>query len=128
MGWLPAVLLMLLGAVGSSQAPDSAGAILPHVRPVAVWLAAVKDADQERLKTVFSESIRRQFDREGWDKVMKTYQEIFMMEFGDYRLEDFVFDFEGDGNRGTVSIVYKGRPLPGLRVVNEKNEWKIDER
>ena len=129
MGWLLlAALFTLPGALGSNQAPDRAGAVLPPVRPVAVWLAAVKDADQEQLKTAFSEAMRRQFDRDGWDTAMRTYQEIFKKEFGDYRLEDFSFEFTGDENRGTVSIAYKGRTLPALRVINEKNEWKIDER
>ena len=130
MGWLiPAALFTVLGALGSSQAPDNTQATLPNVRPIAVWLQAVKDADHEALKTVFSERMRRQFDAEGWDRVVRTYQEVLKKEFGDdYRLEDFSFDFKGDENRGTVSVVYNGRTLPALRVVKEKNEWKIDER
>lgn len=129
MGYLlPAALLMILGGPVSSQAPDNPPAILPTVRPIAVWLTAVKDDDQEALKTVFSEGMRRQFDAEGWGKVMRTYQELFKKEFGDYRLEDFSFEFRGDERQGTVSIVYRGRTLPGLRVVNEQNAWKIDER
>ena len=125
---LSAALLLLLGALSPGQAPDNAGAILPPVRPVAVWLTAVKNGDQEQLKTAFSERVRRQFDSEGWDKVMRTYQEAFNKEFGDYRPADVSFQFTGDDNRGTVAIAVRGRTLPGLQVIKETNEWKIDER
>lgn len=125
---LSAALVMLLGTCSLSQAPSNTSATIPHARPVAALLTAVKEGDQDRLKTVFSESMRRQFASEGWDKVMKTYQDVFQKEFGDYRPEDFSFQYRGDDNRGTVSIVYRGKTLPGLQVIKEKNEWKVDER
>ena len=117
---LSAALLPLLGTLTPSQAPDIAGAIPPHARPVAVWLTAVKDGDQDQLKTVFSERMRRQFDSEGWDNVMRTYQEVFNRAFGTYRPEDFSFQFKGDDNRGIVSIAYKGRTLSGLQVIKRR--------
>jgi len=123
-----AVALFILVAVSSGQAPTKAVEIIPQARPVAVWLKAVKDGNQEQLKSVFSETMRRKFDDEGWDKVMSVYQELFRKEFGEYRDEDFSFQFKGDENMGTVSIVYRGKTLPGLQVIRENNEWKVDER
>jgi hypothetical protein len=49
-------------------------------------------------------------------------------EFGDYQLEDFAFTFAGEEDKGTVSITHKQKRLPGLRVIKEKNAWKVDER
>jgi hypothetical protein len=120
---LPLMLSLLLSAVSFSQSAE-----IPQSRPVAVLLKAVKDANTEQLKTAFSENMRRRFDTEGWEKVLKTYQDAFMKEFGDYKPEDFSYQFAGGENAGSVSIRYRGRTLPALRVIKEGNEWKVDER
>ena len=83
---------------------------------MSVWLSAVKKGDQEQLKTAFSESMRRQFDQEGWAQVLMTYQDLFRSAFGDYTLEDFSFAFTGGEDSGHVLITFKGMVLPGLRV------------
>ncbi len=125
---LAAVLCVMLSAHVSGQAPTSAPAIPLQARSVAVWFMAVKAGDQEQLKTVFSETMRRQFEREGWDSVARTYREVFTREFGDYTLEEFSFAFKGDESRGYVSVAHKGRTLPGVMVIYEKSEWKVNER
>jgi len=102
---------------------------VPQAQPVLQWLEAAKNGDLELLKTVFAERVRKQFAGEGWDNVMKTYQRVFQKEFGDYTLDDFAFEFEGGEEHGTVSIVFKEKKLPGkLRVVKEKDSWKVNER
>ncbi|MGH9970397.1 MAG: hypothetical protein ACREBG_21755 [Pyrinomonadaceae bacterium] len=108
--------------------PEQAKEIAPHARPVFTWLKAVKERDQKQLKTVFSERMRKLFDKEGWHKTMKTYQKVFKDLFGDYKLEDFAFEFAGEEDKGKVSILYKGTELPGLRVIKESTDWKVDER
>jgi hypothetical protein len=125
---LPAFLWVFLSAASTAQVPETVREITVQARPVAVWLKAVKDGDHEQLKTVFSERMRRRFDAEGWDNVLKTYQEAFNREFGEYTPQDFSFQFVGDENQGRVLITYRGRTLSGLRVVKEQNEWKVDER
>jgi hypothetical protein len=116
---LSAILSLLLSAVSFCQSAEKAKEQIPQARPVAIWLKAVKAGDTAQLKTAFSESMRRRFDQEGWDKVMKTYQEVFLKEFGDYKPEDFSYQFAGTENSGSVSIVYKGKTLPGLQVIKE---------
>jgi hypothetical protein len=59
---------------------------------------------------------------------LKTYQQVFKKEFGDYQLEDFAFTIAGEEGKGTVSITHKRKRLPGLRVIKEKDAWKVDER
>lgn len=121
--------LSLLVAAGKSQdGADKAKDIIPQARPVFTWLKAVKDGDQKQLKTVFSERMRKTFDEEGWDRVLKTYQEVFKKDFGDYKLEDFAFEYTGGEEEGKVSVVHKGKRLSGLRVIKEKTDWKVDER
>ncbi|HEX5108440.1 MAG TPA: hypothetical protein VFV95_08345 [Vicinamibacterales bacterium] len=102
--------------------------IVPEARPVLMWLDAVKIGDLDRFKTAFSERMRQQFEKQGWATVLMTYQDNFRQAFGDYRLEDFVFQFTGGADSGYVSIVHQGKKLPALSVVKEKNEWKVNER
>lgn len=101
---------------------------IPQAQSVIRWLKAVKEGDQKLLKNVFSEKLRERFDEEGWDKVLKTYQKAFEKEFGDYRLEDFAFEFDGGEQKGKVLIFHKGKKLPGVQVIKEQNDWKVNER
>jgi hypothetical protein len=111
-----------------AAARPQATAIVTQARPVLTLLSAVKAGDLERLKSAFSEPMRQRFDREGWASVLTTYQSGFKEAFGDYRLEDFAFAFTGGEDSGNVTVVHQGTKLPDLRVVKEKNEWKVNER
>ena len=116
----------LIAADASDDVPDKD--LVPQAQPVFTWLKAVKNGDQEELKTVFSERMRKQFDEEGWDKVLMTYQDVFKKEFGDYTIEDFAFEFAGGEDEGNVFVVHKGKKLSGPRVIKENGEWKVNER
>jgi hypothetical protein len=112
----------------SSTAQSNARASVPQAQPVVVWFSAVKNGNQEELKTAFSEAMRQRFDQEGWAKVLKTYQDGFKQAFGDYKLEDFTFEFAGGDDKGYVVVVHKGMKLPGVLVVKEKTGWRVNER
>ena len=126
-----AVILVLLTSFlvrteTSAAAQDRT--LVPQARPVLVWLSAVKAGNQDALKTAFSESMRRQFDQAGWATVLTTYQGVFRKAFGDYALDDFAFDFTGGAESGQVIIVHKGNRLPGVQVIREGTDWKVNER
>ena len=115
-------------AAASSRAQGTASANIPQARPVLVWLTAVTNGDQDQLKTVFSESMRQQFDQEGWAKVLATYQDGFRNAFGEYKLEDFRFEYTGGEDAGYVTVTHRGKTMPALRVVRERTDWKVGER
>jgi hypothetical protein len=116
---------LLLGFATSSA---KAGDTIPQAQPVFTLLKAVKDGDQKQLKSAFSEKMRAQFDKEGWDKVLQRYQEGFKKAFGDYKLEAFTFEYKGEEEKGGVSVIHKGKTLPRISVIKEKAEWKVNER
>lgn len=116
---------LLLGFAKSSA---EAAEPIPQSQPVIALLKAVKEGDQKQLQTAFSEKMRAQYDKVGWDKVLQRYHENFKTAFGDYKLEDFAFEYKGAEEKGSVSIVHKGKTLPGLSVLKEKAEWKLNER
>jgi hypothetical protein len=119
---------MFLSTIGPAPTSQVVAETIPQARPVSLWLQAVKDGDQAQLKTCFSARMQRELEKEGWDNVMKIYQEVFKSEFGDYRPEDFSFRFQGSESVGTVLISYRGKTFPGLQVIKEGNEWRVDER
>ena len=121
--------VFIVGACQTERALDRSMQIVPQAQPVFAWLKATRSGDQELLKTVFSDRMRTKFDVEGWGKVLKAYQEVFKEEFGDYKLEEFAFQFTGGEEEGQVSLVHNGKKLPGgVRVIKEEADWKVDER
>ncbi|HEX6728988.1 MAG TPA: hypothetical protein VF074_03210 [Pyrinomonadaceae bacterium] len=117
-----------VGIDWAQDRPDNAKSHIPQAQPVVSWLMAVREGAEKKLKTTFSERMRKRFDETGWDEVLKTYQQAFEKEFGDYRLEDFAFEYSGGELEGKVSILYKGKKVPGVRVIKEQGEWRVDER
>jgi hypothetical protein len=108
------------------RAQDAGGT--PQTRPVMVWFSAVSSGNLEQLKTAFSTSMQRQFEQEGWARVLETYQDSFRKAFGDYSLADFRLEFAGGEDRGYVNVLHRGNKLPAVRVVRESTGWKVDER
>jgi len=121
-------LSFLVAADWPQEGPNQATEVIPQAQPVLNWLQAVKDGDEKQLKTVFSESLRKGFEEEGWNKVLKGYQEVFKSQFGDYRLEDFTFEYRGGEDKGKLTIFHKSKKLPGLRVIKEQTDWKVNEQ
>ena len=116
---------LLLGfATSSAKAAET----IPQAQPVIALLKAVKERDQKQLQSAFSAKMRAQYDKQGWDRVLQRYQEGFKTAFGDYKLEDFAFEYKGDEEKGGVAVVHKGKTLPGMSVTKEKAEWKLNER
>lgn len=119
------------GETAKEEIPPGAqnvGQVVPQAQPVFTLLKAVKEGDQQQLKTVFSERMQKTFDEEGWEKVLKSYQEAFNKEFGEYKPEDFAFEYAGGEGEGRVLIVHRGKKLPGLQVIKVEPGWKVDER
>jgi hypothetical protein len=106
----------------------TAAETIPQARPVIALLRAVKEKDQKQLQSAFSEKMRAQYDKQGWDKVLQRYEEGFKKAFGDYKVQDFAFAYKGDGEKGEVSVAHKDKTHPGMSVIKEKAEWKLDER
>jgi hypothetical protein len=48
--------------------------------------------------------------------------------FGDYQLNDFSFTFDGDSEKGKVTLSHKGLEAFPLNVIKEGDTWKVDER
>lgn len=132
MRWLTCFVLLAtsLAVAAEKPKPNPESQIIEQGQPVYRWFKAVQTGDQELLKSVFSERIRKSHETTGWDKMMKTYQDVFKKDFGDYKLADLRFTFSGkaDATTGTISIRVNGKDHDGLRMIKENGEWKVNER
>jgi hypothetical protein len=128
MRWLGFLMLLATSCgVGACQAPDDFTDVPPQVQPVLTWMQAVQAGDQELFKTVFTLPMQAFYESKGWDAVVQGYQESFTEAFGDYKIEDFSFEFDGGADAGTVSVQHPKMAAPAVRVVRRGPNWKIDE-
>jgi hypothetical protein len=106
--------------------------VVRQAQPVVAWLTAVKTSDVKLLKTVWStrmtEGIPQDGEDEHWNNRLEAYKKVWAQQFGEYEVSDFTFTFAGNDTAGVVVIEHNGRKLPGLRVIKEGDQWKIDER
>ncbi|HEU0144072.1 MAG TPA: hypothetical protein VFQ47_04740 [Nitrososphaera sp.] len=115
-------------------------AVLPQAVPVRTLLNAVRLSDTQLLQTAFSPAMVKSFEKDGltWEEVLNVYTNIYRKEFGDYKIDDFVYSFQADpvvsdkvtDERGKVTIIFKGEEHGGLRVIREVGsvQWKLNER
>ena len=117
-------------AAASPEAKPKQG-VIPQAQPVVAWLKAVKTSDLDLLKTVWSKRmtsrIPKEKEEEHWKQTLKMYKDLWAKEFREYKITDFVFTFEGDDAKGKVVMEFKGKKLPGLRVIKEDKDWKVNE-
>jgi hypothetical protein len=103
-----------------------------HAEPFVALVRAVKTSDIQLLKTVWSKSMTSHVKPaeadEYWKSTLKTYQEGFATELGEYTVDDFTVTFTGEDTRGRLNVSFKGKDLPALRIIKEGDSWKLDER
>jgi len=100
----------------------------PEAAPLLAVLEAAKVADLATFKNAYSRRIRDDRTQGDWAKNLAEAQASLTRMFGDYRLADFGFAFAGGGERGRVTLSYKGQPQFDLAVIREDGGWKLDER
>jgi hypothetical protein len=98
-----------------------------QAKPIIDWLNAIKTSDLELFKSVYSQRMQARIEDRGWEETFGKVQEACREEFGDFVLTDFEFLFEGDDRAGKLRITYKDKSLPPLDIINQNNEWKINE-
>ena len=91
-------------------------------------LEAAKAGDLSTFKNAYSSRIRDDAAQGDWSKNLAEARANLTRMFGDYRLDDFGFAFTGGGERGRLTLSYKGQPQFDLAVVREDGAWKLDER
>jgi hypothetical protein len=100
----------------------------PEAAPVIAVLKAVKHSDVKAFKNAYSQRIREDKSQGDWNKNLKEAQDNLKKIYGDYRLGDFTFTFDGDKDMGKVSFTHKNGKQLDLDVIKEDGKWKVDKR
>ena len=100
----------------------------PEAAPVIAVLTAVKESDVKAFRNAYSQRIREDKDQGDWGKNLKEAKDNLKKMYGDYRITDFTFTFDGDKERGKVSFAHKHGKQLDLDVIKEEREWKVDKR
>ncbi len=118
---------------------DSLKRISPQVTPVTTLLKSIIDNNVNLFQSAYSKRMQEYFNRDDefkgdWGKILKYYSKIIRKGvfgsggFGNFRLKDFHFSYNGSETEGVVTLIYKGKPGGELDVINEGGVWKIDEK
>lgn len=100
----------------------------PQAKPFLDFLESLKTSNLQLFKTVYSKRMKAGFEKQGWDKVFRQYQDECRTEFGDFELTDFDLFFEAENRPDVLKIEFKGKQLGSLQLIKENNLWKINER
>ena len=91
-------------------------------------LEAAKHSDTTQFREAYSSRIRQESGQPDWSKNLQEAQTTLKEKFGNYRLSDFEFSFEGDEQKGKLGVSFKGKHQFAIAVVKEGGAWKLDER
>lgn len=100
----------------------------PEAAPVIAVLKAVKESDVNAFKNAYSRRIREDKGQGDWEKNLKEAKQNLRTMYGDYRIADFTFTYDGDTDIGKVSFTYKHGKQLDLDVIREVGGWKVDKR
>jgi hypothetical protein len=100
----------------------------PEAAPVIAVLKAVKESDVNAFRNAYSRRIREDKEQGDWGKNLKEARDNLKKMYGDYRIADFTFKYDGDTERGKVSFAYKHGKQLDLDVIKEEHAWKVDKR
>ncbi|MHC4644490.1 MAG: hypothetical protein ACYTBJ_03235 [Planctomycetota bacterium] len=100
----------------------------PQAKIFLDWMKAVKTSNIELFKSLYSDRMKAQFETQGWDAVFKQYQSELGAQFGDFEPTDFELFFQAEDQPHVLKIEFKGKPLGTIKLIEENNQWKMNER
>ncbi len=115
-------------------APDDAfdgrlldGTTREQAWPVAQFLLVAKQGDVSELPPLFTVSVRTRIDERGWDAYLGAMRAA-MRSFGlDELAATVAFRYEGEADRGVITLLDGERLVGSLQVRIESGRWLIDE-
>ncbi|GAB4400187.1 MAG: hypothetical protein OHK0053_21500 [Microscillaceae bacterium] len=118
-------LFLLLGL----QAPSlQAQATIPvQARPLIDLLLSVKENNMEKFRNAFSKKIIQANSPANWNQNLREGREVLISKFGNFRVEDFSFAYQGNQEEGRIVLYYQQQAHLSLAVVLEQEGWKLNE-
>ena len=120
--------LLLAGCYTAHQAAQSGEPRRETSAPLVAILKAAKKSDAAAFRDAYSTRIHLEDQQTDWERNLREAQATLKQKFGDYRITDFAFSFEGDATTGKLEVSFKGKAQFAIAVVKEGGAWKLDER
>lgn len=129
-GTLPAIAPAAPSPLAPSDALDArllGGTTREQAWPVAQFLLVAKQGRVSDLPPLFTVSVRTRIDERGWDAYLGAMRAA-MRSFGlDEVAATVAFRYEGEADRGVITLLDGERLVGSLQVRIESGRWLIDE-
>jgi hypothetical protein len=112
------------GTTKAVAAKDAA--VIEQAIPVVALLRSVKESDTALFQHCWDKPMAESLGLT--PEMIEEYRLGFDKVFGEYSLDEFSFSFVGGADVGAVTLKFKDKKLPPLRVVKTGNDWKLGER
>ena len=105
-------------------------AVIEQAAPVAALLRSVKEADAALFQQCWDKAMaeRMGLNAESAKKMLDNYKGGFDRTFGEYSLDEFSYAFVGDAEAGAVTVKFKDKNIPPLKVIKSGKVWKLGEK
>ncbi|NJL12178.1 MAG: hypothetical protein HC913_03675 [Microscillaceae bacterium] len=98
-----------------------------QARPLIDLLLSVKENDMEKFRNAFSRKIIQANPPTTWNQNLREGREVLLSKFGNFRVEDFSFSYQGNQEEGRIVLYYQQQAHLSLAVVREQEGWKLNE-
>ncbi len=106
--------------------------VIPQAQPF-IWL--VKSILEDKIDSPqliwdkpLIEKVNRSNENISFSKLLSSYKKIWSDYFGDFKIEDFSFAYEGNENEGFLIISFNGKNAGKIKVVKDSDSnWKLAE-
>ena len=110
----------------ASSGPEAT--TIPQAAPMIAVLRAASASDAQGFRAAYSKRIRESDDQAEWSKNVREAGANLKKMYGDYKVEDFAFSFDGGADKGKLTVEHRDAKTIALAVVREDDGWKLDER
>ena len=104
--------------------------VIEQAIPVVALLRSVKESDTALFLQCWDKpmALSMGINAESAKRLVEQYLLGFDKALGECSLDEFSFSFVGGADVGEVTLKFKGKKLPPLKVVKSGNDWKLGER
>lgn len=90
------------------------------------YILALQNKDTVVFEQLFSEEHIKQFKKIGLQDVLNKNNSIFVGKYGDFKIEDFQFNYQGSETKGKLYFFYKGERAGNKVMLKIKDKWVFE--
>ena len=87
------------------------------------YVLALKTQDMEIFPRLFTQEYLKKMKKVGIKVILTDEAKKILGKYGDYQLEDFQYNFQGNDEKGRLYFFFKGERTAEKVIIKEKNKW-----